>query len=230
MRELYTIVDAHDIGNVRQACWLAASRSQILTFDAGGVSGHPNHAATFRGAQLFARQTGRRLVKLLVLETTSVLRKYLGVLDLPISLLTSESALAPHLPPLKCFRRIAAVSLGTAPVIWVCAATVHNHRLTSNAHSGPLPSTPRSARGSAACTWPSRGISSSTRSPSSMAELDVLLHATHRSVRINRGRYCRASAPRVEALTSSSTVNHTTMSSTILPPSCTPKPSSRQTQ
>lgn len=65
---------------------------QVVTFDAGGVSGHPNHAAlphaladlvaaSAAGAGAGIRQ------RVWLLETTSLLRKYLGLLDLPYSFL-----------------------------------------------------------------------------------------------------------------------------------------------
>lgn len=64
---------------------------QVVTFDAGGVSGHPNHAALPHAlADLVAAPAAggagiRQRVWLL--ETTSLLRKYLGLLDLPLSFL-----------------------------------------------------------------------------------------------------------------------------------------------
>lgn len=65
---------------------------QVLTFDAGGVSGHPNHAALPHAmANLVAagaRAGGRgSRPRVWLLQTTSLLRKYLGLLDLPLSFL-----------------------------------------------------------------------------------------------------------------------------------------------
>lgn len=51
----------------------------VVTFDAGGVSGHRDHAAVFRGAE---RLAARGDVALFVLETVSLVRKYCLPLDL----------------------------------------------------------------------------------------------------------------------------------------------------
>lgn len=52
----------------------------VVTFDAGGVSGHRDHAAVFRGAERLAARGGD--VALFVLETVSLVRKYCLPLDL----------------------------------------------------------------------------------------------------------------------------------------------------
>lgn len=67
----------------------------IITFDKGGVSGHPNHIALLAGAKnfldgLMARHRGwESPVKLYSLRSTSVLRKYASVLDAPLTVLWS---------------------------------------------------------------------------------------------------------------------------------------------
>jgi hypothetical protein len=72
---------------------------QIVTFDAGGVSGHPNHGALAQAiAHIPSPKGGRnpKAVKVWCLETTSFVRKYLGVLDAPLSfLLARRQSLSP---------------------------------------------------------------------------------------------------------------------------------------
>ncbi|KAL1878590.1 hypothetical protein VTK73DRAFT_7768 [Phialemonium thermophilum] len=59
----------------------------LLTFDAGGVSGHPNHASLYHGARAFVRalthgRSGWRApVDLYTLATVPLVRKYTGGLD-----------------------------------------------------------------------------------------------------------------------------------------------------
>jgi N-acetylglucosaminylphosphatidylinositol deacetylase len=72
----------------------------IVTFDEGGVSGHANHADTFRGVRHFLRENaaaaaaagagagaGNGWVRGFSLVSTGIVRKYLGLLDLPLSCL-----------------------------------------------------------------------------------------------------------------------------------------------
>ncbi|CAH2220155.1 Hypothetical predicted protein [Pelobates cultripes] len=58
----------------------------VVTFDEGGVSGHPNHIALYNA--LRSLQCSGKIPKgcaVFVLETVNIFRKYLSVLDLPIS-------------------------------------------------------------------------------------------------------------------------------------------------
>ena len=65
----------------------------LLTFDQHGVSSHPNHISLFRGsrawiADLKAGNPGwRSPVELYTLTSVNILRKYVGFLDAPLSLL-----------------------------------------------------------------------------------------------------------------------------------------------
>jgi N-acetylglucosaminylphosphatidylinositol deacetylase len=68
---------------------------QVITFDAGGVSGHPNHLATHAGvlhwwanaqSSSVSSSSGQRdLPQLWQLETVALPRKYLALLDAPLS-------------------------------------------------------------------------------------------------------------------------------------------------
>lgn len=66
----------------------------IITFDSGGVSGHPNHISLLHGATNFLRTLMQRHsgweapVKLYTLTTTNVLRKYAGIFDPAMTIIT----------------------------------------------------------------------------------------------------------------------------------------------
>ncbi|XP_008569027.1 PREDICTED: N-acetylglucosaminyl-phosphatidylinositol de-N-acetylase [Galeopterus variegatus] len=97
----------------------------VVTFDAGGVSGHSNHIALH--AAVRALRLEGKLPKgcsVLTLESVNVLRKYISLLDLPLSLLhihdvlfvlTSEEvaqakrAMSCHRSQLLWFRRLYVV-------------------------------------------------------------------------------------------------------------------------
>ncbi len=65
----------------------------LITFDADGVSGHPNHKSLYNGAKAFvsslvAGKTGWAVpVDLYTLTTVSVVRKYTGILDVMATLI-----------------------------------------------------------------------------------------------------------------------------------------------
>ncbi|KAK4633881.1 N-acetylglucosaminyl-phosphatidylinositol de-N-acetylase [Fulvia fulva] len=65
----------------------------LVTFDEGGVSGHPNHVSLFNGATTFLKQLmqGRAgwecPVKLYTLTSTNIVRKYSSVLDSVVTVL-----------------------------------------------------------------------------------------------------------------------------------------------
>ncbi|XP_059991344.1 N-acetylglucosaminyl-phosphatidylinositol de-N-acetylase isoform X2 [Lagenorhynchus albirostris] len=72
-----------------------ASRvSLVVTFDAGGVSGHSNHVALYAAARtLHAQGKLPKGCSVLTLQSVNLLRKYLSLLDLPCSLLCARDAL-----------------------------------------------------------------------------------------------------------------------------------------
>ncbi|NWU79369.1 PIGL acetylase, partial [Onychorhynchus coronatus] len=57
----------------------------VVTFDAGGVSGHANHVSLYSAVRYRCR--------VLVLESVNLLRKYISFLDVPISCLLPRDAL-----------------------------------------------------------------------------------------------------------------------------------------
>ncbi|GAO17548.1 hypothetical protein UVI_02003150 [Ustilaginoidea virens] len=62
----------------------SASIDVLVTFDAAGVSAHPNHVALYHGARAFVRALARRRacpLALYTLTSVGLLRKYAGLLD-----------------------------------------------------------------------------------------------------------------------------------------------------
>lgn len=87
-----------------------AATDAIFTFDAGGVSGHANHVACYRGAVHWAVSRTTPLsanVSVFVLESTNLLRKYSGLLDAPLSMALSERCHF-HFDPLFTYRAMSA--------------------------------------------------------------------------------------------------------------------------
>ncbi|KAI9371774.1 putative deacetylase LmbE-like domain-containing protein [Aspergillus egyptiacus] len=70
----------------------AASIDILLTFDSRGVSSHPNHRSLYYGAVHFLDGLKKSApgytcpVALYALTTTNLLRKYMGVLDAPVTM------------------------------------------------------------------------------------------------------------------------------------------------
>ncbi|NWU92874.1 PIGL acetylase, partial [Upupa epops] len=67
----------------------------VVTFDAGGVSGHANHIALYTALSSFEILLLFLCIgcRVFVLESVNLLRKYLSVLDVPISCLLPGDAL-----------------------------------------------------------------------------------------------------------------------------------------
>ncbi|KAG2416402.1 hypothetical protein HFD88_007617 [Aspergillus terreus] len=71
----------------------AATIDVLLTFDPAGVSNHPNHRSLYHGAVHFLRALMKDKpgytcpVTLYTLSSTSIFRKYVGVLDAPVTML-----------------------------------------------------------------------------------------------------------------------------------------------
>lgn len=67
----------------------------IITFDAHGISSHPNHKSLYDGAHTFLKALMHRHsgwecpIKLYTLTTTNIVRKYLSILDAPLTIVTA---------------------------------------------------------------------------------------------------------------------------------------------
>jgi N-acetylglucosaminylphosphatidylinositol deacetylase len=65
----------------------------VATFDEYGISGHPNHIATYRSLHYLFHSCGYRSSHpciLLALESVSIARKFLSILDYPFSVLHND--------------------------------------------------------------------------------------------------------------------------------------------
>lgn len=66
------------------------SVDSVLSFDAGGVSGHRNHSSCFEALQeAYTRGVIPEDVQIFVLDSVSICRKYLGIFDAPLSVARS---------------------------------------------------------------------------------------------------------------------------------------------
>ena len=66
---------------------------QILTFDSKGVSGHTNHIDTYKGVIHYLRTKKPAGIQVWTLSSKGLIRKYLGVLDVLITLLLRSSSI-----------------------------------------------------------------------------------------------------------------------------------------
>ncbi|XP_041972351.1 N-acetylglucosaminyl-phosphatidylinositol de-N-acetylase [Aricia agestis] len=63
----------------------------LVTFDRGGISGHPNHSAAFYAvAYIFVEKNMPQKCTVYTLDSVNIIRKYLGVFDLPLSFILSS--------------------------------------------------------------------------------------------------------------------------------------------
>ncbi|NXG73675.1 PIGL acetylase, partial [Baryphthengus martii] len=69
----------------------------VVTFDAGGVSGHANHISLYTAVRYSLLHTSlnasRYRCRVLVLESVSLFRKYISILDIAVSCLLPRDAL-----------------------------------------------------------------------------------------------------------------------------------------
>lgn len=87
---------------------------QIISFDEGGVSGHPNHIAVFKGMySVFI--TAPPSIEFLKLDSTGPCRKYSGVADILISILCTGAFIAINLNILKSY---VAMSKHRSQFVW----------------------------------------------------------------------------------------------------------------
>jgi N-acetylglucosaminylphosphatidylinositol deacetylase len=97
----------------------------ILTFDAHGISNHPNHRSLYHGAVHFLRTLMKDKagftcpVTLYTLTSTSIFRKYVGVLDAPLTMLLGVwSNLLASMSGSKA-KDVAASGVGPARLLFV---------------------------------------------------------------------------------------------------------------
>ena len=95
----------HQLPNAR-ASSSTPTPEVIITFDPHGISTHPNHCACYHGAVHYLQQqptststSTSTLPALYTLPTLPLLRKYLSILDAPLTLLTIYISLLLKTPP-----------------------------------------------------------------------------------------------------------------------------------
>lgn len=94
-----------------------------MTFDVGGVSGHPNHGALAHVMAHLPGAAAGRKPKVWLLETTSLLRKYIGVVDVLVSLLVALARSLRWWPPRG--NRETRVALNARPWLAYRAMLAH---------------------------------------------------------------------------------------------------------
>ncbi|KHJ80889.1 N-acetylglucosaminyl-phosphatidylinositol de-N-acetylase family protein [Oesophagostomum dentatum] len=82
--------DKQGLGNVLLRYMEVLSIDMVLSFDAGGVSGHKNHSSCFEALQeVYTRGMVPEDVQIFVLDSVPLIRKYLGIFDAPLSVARS---------------------------------------------------------------------------------------------------------------------------------------------
>ncbi|EUC32116.1 hypothetical protein COCCADRAFT_99487 [Bipolaris zeicola 26-R-13] len=90
---LLTTAFAPDLSSISSKDAPQATIDAIITFDARGISGHPNHKSLHAGAHSFLKALMHRHsgwecpVKLYTLTTIPIFRKYLGLFDAPATII-----------------------------------------------------------------------------------------------------------------------------------------------
>ena len=90
----------------------------IITFDVGGVSGHPNHVATHRGVlywMMNEEARGVAMPRVWVLVSVNVVRKFLMFADVFASYIFEPHALVPAVKPTKLMH---AMQLHKSQWVW----------------------------------------------------------------------------------------------------------------
>ena len=96
----------------------------LVTFDEGGVSGHPNHVALhagvlyWRSRVLFRGQRRLMDVEAWALQTTGLLRKYAGLLDVVLSALLDRQRYLLLFNPLAFFFVFMAMRAHASQLLW----------------------------------------------------------------------------------------------------------------
>ncbi|KAH7957771.1 N-acetylglucosaminyl-phosphatidylinositol de-N-acetylase [Rhipicephalus sanguineus] len=81
------------VGRIVQKYVKCLGVDSVITFDQSGVSGHLNHIAVHKGVVgILKKELAPSGCRLFVLESVNKLRKYVGLLDVPLSYLLSEHA------------------------------------------------------------------------------------------------------------------------------------------
>lgn len=108
---------------------------QILTFDAGGVSQHANHIATYYGARHAQSLLGQQ-PDLLTLQSRSIWTKFGGMAVAVMDTLTSRNGLHSLAAPHRYLRALAAMREHASQLVWfrylyvLCSTYMHTNAVS----------------------------------------------------------------------------------------------------
>lgn len=126
----------NDVVRAIEAASRRTNASTVLTFDGGGVTGHPNHVDVYRGVRAWVRRRAERKgrvakgagVHAFMLVTHGAMRRFVGPLDIPYTLAASERAadVVWRLSPISAWRAMSfhATQWQMCPYWWRRVAVV----------------------------------------------------------------------------------------------------------
>lgn len=88
----------------------------IVTFDEDGVSGHPNHIAIYKAVKKLFEQKQLENVSVFTLASTSLVRKYISLLDIPLSCIFNMNTFV-NLPG-EVYRSWQAMCAHESQLVW----------------------------------------------------------------------------------------------------------------
>lgn len=106
------------LGCAERRCSTSFNLTQILTFDAHGVSGHPNHMAVHVGARRVQALAKIPRLDILSLDTRSVASKYTGIAAATWDRLWPQRGLQTLAHPFQYERSLAAMREHASQLVW----------------------------------------------------------------------------------------------------------------
>lgn len=88
----------------------------VVTFDGNGVSGHPNHIAIYAAVNKLFKTKQLEDVTVFTLESTNLVRKYISILDIPISSLLNMNTFVSL--PREVSRAWQAMAAHDSQLVW----------------------------------------------------------------------------------------------------------------
>jgi len=88
----------------------------VVTFDGAGVSGHPNHIAMFKAVNKLHETKQLDKVTVYTLESTNLARKYISILDIPLSSITNMNTFVSL--PREVIRSWQAMMAHSSQLVW----------------------------------------------------------------------------------------------------------------
>ncbi|KAH3853283.1 N-acetylglucosaminyl-phosphatidylinositol de-N-acetylase-like [Dreissena polymorpha] len=88
----------------------------VITFDGQGVSSHPNHVALFKAARRMVHEKVIEGVSVFVLESTNIVRKYVSIIDIPISSIICMTTFVSL--PVDVYKAWLAMTAHKSQLVW----------------------------------------------------------------------------------------------------------------